>query len=384
MKSEPNLCVKMVGVGCAGLRLLDRVAAAGFPATNFLAVDSDCEHLQRCQIAERIQLGETNRRGWGCSGDEGEGANCVRAARDRIAGKLMGADLVVIVAGMGGGMGGGGAPVVSEIASERGALVVALAIEPFDLEGRNETARVAVNRLTQVADTVVRMPNQNVMETLGKNASVPECMEAANGHVLGALMGMGRLARADGELNVDFAHVRRLMTGYHGESSLITVEVAGDARPRALVEAILNHPHLNAGSEFRNCEGLIVSLVGDESMSMEEVDEFMAHLKTAASRAKVILGVHVDDAMGKGMGAMMLMPRRPVKEVLPTSVKPEPLKISMPTTPRNQPASTRDFQQQQLPLVPISKGRFDKGEPNLHDGEDLDVPTFLRRNMILN
>ena len=374
----------MVGVGCAGLRLLDRVAAAGFPATNFLAVDSDCEHLQRCQIAERIQLGETNRRGWGCSGDEGEGANCVRAARDRIAGKLMGADLVVIVAGMGGGMGGGGAPVVSEIASERGALVVALAIEPFDLEGRNETARVAVNRLTQVADTVVRMPNQNVMETLGKNASVPECMEAANGHVLGALMGMGRLARADGELNVDFAHVRRLMTGYHGESSLITVEVAGDARPRALVEAILNHPHLNAGSEFRNCEGLIVSLVGDESMSMEEVDEFMAHLKTAASRAKVILGVHVDDAMGKGMGAMMLMPRRPVKEVLPTSVKPEPLKISMPTTPRNQPASTRDFQQQQLPLVPISKGRFDKGEPNLHDGEDLDVPTFLRRNMILN
>ena len=384
MKSEPNLCVKMVGVGCAGLRLLDRVAAAGFPATNFLAVDSDCEHLQRCQIAERIQLGETNRRGWGCSGDEGEGANCVRAARDRIAGKLMGADLVVIVAGMGGGMGGGGAPVVSEIASEGGALVVALAIEPFDLEGRNETARVAVNRLTQVADTVVRMPNQNVMETLGKNASVPECMEAANGHVLGALMGMGRLARADGELNVDFAHVRRLMTGYHGESSLITVEVAGDARPRALVEAILNHPHLNAGSEFRNCEGLIVSLVGDESMSMEEVDEFMTHLKTAASRAKVILGVHVDDAMGKGMGAMMLMPRRPVKEVLPTSVKPEPLKISMPTTPRNQPASTRDFQQQQLPLVPISKGRFDKGEPNLHDGEDLDVPTFLRRNMILN
>ena len=384
MKSEPNLCVKMVGVGCAGLRLLDRVAAAGFPAPNFLAVDSDCEHLPRCQIAERIQLGETNRRGWGCSGDEGEGANCVRAARDRIAGKLMGADLVVIVAGMGGGMGGGGAPVVSEIASEGGALVVALAIEPFDLEGRNETARVAVNRLTQVADTVVRMPNQNVMETLGKNASVPECMEAANGHVLGALMGMGRLARADGELNVDFAHVRRLMTGYHGESSLITVEVAGDARPRALVEAILNHPHLNAGSEFRNCEGLIVSLVGDESMSMEEVDEFMAHLKTAASRAKVILGVHVDDAMGKGMGAMMLMPRRPVKEVLPTSVKPEPLKISMPTTPRNQPASTRDFQQQQLPLVPISKGRFDKGEPNLHDGEDLDVPTFLRRNMILN
>ena len=82
--------------------------------------------------------------------------------------------------------------------------------------------------------------------------------------------------------------------------------------------------------------GLIVSLVGDESMSMEEVDEFMAHLKPR--QAKVILGVHVDDAMG-GMGAMMLMPRR--TESAPTSVKPEPLKISMPTTPRNQPAHSR-------------------------------------------
>ena len=115
-------------------------------------------------------------------------------------------------------------------------------------------------------------------------------------------------------------------------------------------------------------------------MSMEEVDEFVAHLKATAARAKVILGVHVDNAMGKGMGAMVLMPRMPVKTVLPVAPKPEPLQISMPKPVRNQPASTRDFQQQQLPLVPISKGRFDKGEPNLHDGEDLDVPTFAAQH----
>ena len=80
---------------------------------------------------------------------------------------------------------------------------------------------------------------------------------------------------------------------------------------------------------------------------------------------------------------MVLMPRMPVKTVLPVAPKQEPLQISIPKPVINQPASTRDFQQQ-LPLVPISKGRFDKGEPNLHDGEDIDVPTFLRRNMILN
>ncbi len=384
MNSETQLCVKVVGIGCAGLRLLDRVVAIGFPAENFYALDSDCEQLQRCQLAERLQLGESTRRGWGCSGDEGEGAKCVRAARDRIAGKLKGADLVVIVAGMGGGIGGGGAPVVAEIASEGGALVLALAIEPFDLEGRNETSRVSVNRLTQVADTVVRLPNQGVMETMSKGCPVPECMETANARVLEALMGLGRLVRADGELNIDFNHVRRMMAGHHGESSLVTVEVAGDARPRALVDALLKNRYLNSGQELRDCEYMIVSVAGDASMSMDEIDEFVGHLKASASRAQLILGVHIDNTMGAGMGVMVLIPHQRVRAVQPVAEQKDNYSTPLASSVRKQPASTRDLQQQQLPLVPVSKGRFDKGEPNLHDGEDLDVPTFLRRNMILN
>ena len=97
-----------VGVGSAGLLLLDKLAAVGLPVGSFIGIDSDYQCIQRGQIAECIQLGEATRRGWGCSGDAAEGASCVRAARDKVGAKLKSADMVIIVAGTGGGMGGGG------------------------------------------------------------------------------------------------------------------------------------------------------------------------------------------------------------------------------------------------------------------------------------
>jgi len=382
--SIPAASVKVVGVGSAGLHLLDKLAAVGFPAGQFIALDSDRQELQRCQIAERIQLGEASRRGWGCSGNAVEGANCVRAVGDRLAAKLKGADLVVIVAGMGGGMGGGGSSVVAEIASREGALVMALALEPFDLEGRKESTQTGVKRLSHVSDTVVRMSNQKIMDQMASDCSVQECMEVANGHVLGALMGLGRLVLKDGLINIDFAHVRELMRARHGESHLITVEVAGDARPRAAMDALLNHPFLDSADKLSASDGLIVSLVGDNSLSMDEVNEFVEYLKATAPLARLILGVHSDKTIGAGLGVMLLVPC--------SSAQGEDFDENSPLIEVNRLSEVGvDIQekgiervQQQLPLVPVSKGRFDKGEPNLHDGEDLDVPAFLRRNMILN
>ena len=385
-----SICVKIVGLGAAGLRLVDKLAAVGFPAAQFLALDTDCQELQRCQIAEKIQLGETTRRGWGCSGDVGEGAECVRADRDRVAGELSGSNLVIIVAGLGGGLGGGGAAVVAEIAAECGALVVALVIEPLDLEGRTETACLSLRRLLQVADTVVRMPNQAVMEKQRVGCSVLECFEASNSHALESLIGFGRLMRSDGTLNIDFAHVRKMIGGQHGESLLGAVEVAGDARPRALMDAIMKHPFLDAGKYFRKVKGLVISLIGSESLSMNEVQEFVEHIKAAAPEAQLALGVHIDGSLDNCVGAMVMFPY-PDKALTGNESKAAEGKALQVN--RLKYAANRDLQpsdagglksaQQQLPLVSVSKGRFDKGEPNLYDGKDLDVPTFLRRNIVL-
>jgi len=385
-----NICVKVVGLGAAGLRLVDKLAAVGFPAAQFLALDTDCQELQRCQIAEKVQLGESSRRGWGCSGDVCEGAECVRAGRDRIAGKLSGSNLVIIVAGLGGGLGGGGAAVVAEIAAKCGALVLALVIEPLDLEGRTETAGLSLQRLLQVADTVVRMPNQGVMENQLKSCSVLECFEASNNHVLESLMGFGRLMRSDGTLNIDFAHVRKMVGGQHGESMMATVEVAGDARPRALMDAIMKHPFLDAGRCFRKAQGMVISLIGGESLSMDEVREFVEHIKAAAPDAQLALGVHIDESLANCVGVTVMLPYPEPATIdgRSNTDAANALQVNCVQTAANKGsllsgAAGVGFAQQQLPLVSISKGRFDKGEPNLRDGKDLDVPTFLRRNIIL-
>ncbi len=385
-----DICVKVVGLGSLGLRLVDKLAAIGFPATQFLLLDTDCQELQRCQLAEKIQLGETIRRGWGCSGDAGEGARCVRAARERIAKKLRGSDLVVIVAGMGGGMGGGGAAVVAEIAAECGALVVVMVTEPLDLEGRTEEAQLSLQRLLQVADTVVRIPNQVVMEEQCKSSTVHECFEASNNHVLESLMAFGRLMLPDGMLNIDFAQVRSILGDQHCISALATVEVTGDCRVSALVKAMMKHPFLDAGRYLRETKGLVISLIGDGLLSMDEVQEFVDHIKVNAPLAQLALGVHIDEAAINCVSAMVMVPYSEMdlpEYELDEKAGNNPLDSQLNRVINREKLSsgTADnvFAQQQLPLVSISKGCFDKGEPNLYDGKDLDIPTFLRRNTIL-
>jgi cell division protein FtsZ len=382
--------VKVVGLGSAGSRVADSLAALGFPAARFLAVDTDSEKLQHCQLAEKLQLGESTRRGWGCSGDADAGAACLRTAKDALAGKLADTDLLLLVTGLAGGLGGGGAPVVAEIAADAGALVVALAIEPFDLEGLDAESHDALLRLRGTADTVVCMPNQAVMDRQPAGASVPECFEAANNLILEALLGMGRLLRTDGQMNIDFAHFRSLISGHHAESVMASLEVMGDSRPRALMDAILRHPQLEAGRLLGETDGIVLCLSSGENLPMDEVEEVMSHLRDAAPAAKLLLGVHTESGQGNGLSALVMMPQpigktaieedsEPVNRLEELPPEPVPAPETIPVAP-----SLWTAHQQQLPLVNISKGRFDKGEATLHNGEDLDIPTYQRRNIILN
>ena len=378
--------VKVVGLGSAGARVADSLAALGFPAARFLAVDTDSEKLQHCQLAEKLQLGESTRRGWGCSGDAGAGAACLRAAKDPLAGKLADTDLLLLVTGLAGGLGGGGAPVVAEIAADAGALVVALAIEPFDLEGLDAESHEALLRLRGTADTVVCIPNQAVMDRQPAGASVPECFEAANNLILEALLGMGLLLRTDGQMNIDFAHFRSLMSGLHAESVMAALEVMGDSRPRALMDAILRHPQLEAGRLLGKTDGIVLCLSSGEDLPMDEVEEVMSHLRDAAPAAKLLLGVHTEAGQGNGLVALVMMPQPTETTAVEEELKPVNRLEELPPEPETGSVAPTLWtaHQQQLPLVNISKGRFDKGDATLHNGEDLDIPTYQRRNIVLN
>jgi len=382
--------VKVVGLGNAGARVVDSLTALGFPAARFLAVDSDSEKLQHCQLVEKLQLGEGTRRGWGCSGNAAAGAACLHAAKDIMSEKLAGSDLVLLVTGLAGGLGGGGAPVLAEIAADAGALVVAIGIQPFDLENLEDQSDEALKRLKAVADTTVCMPNQAVMDRQPDGASVPECFEAANNLILEALLGLGRMLRTDGLMNIDFVHFHSLMSDRHAGSVMASLEVMGNSRPRALMDAILRHPQLDAGRLLGETEGLILCLSSRADLPMGEVDEIICHLRDAAPDAKLMLAVHTEPGQGEGITAFLLMPQPGEESVEQDEPEPvnrlEELREETATSSEPDPAVPLLWtaHQQQLPLVNISKGRFDKGEPTLHGGEDLDIPTYQRRNIVLN
>ncbi|MBC8325868.1 MAG: hypothetical protein H8E27_09615 [Verrucomicrobia subdivision 3 bacterium] len=399
-QKSKEVSIKIVGLGSAGGRVVDSLAALGFPANRFLALDTDSEKLQHWQLAEKLQLGESNRRGWSCSGDDSVGAACLRAAKNTLAGKLADTDLVLIVSGLAGGLGGGGAPVVAEIAADAGALVVAVAIEPFDLEGLDAQAEEALQRLRGIADTVVCVPNQTVMDCQPNGASVPECFEAANNLILEALLGIGRLLRTNGQMSIDFAHFHSLFAGQHAESVLATLEVMGDSRPSALMDAILRHPQLDAGKILGQTNGIVLCLSSGEDLPMDEVEDVVSHLRDAAPTAKVLLSVHSESGQGDGLAALIMMPKptdnitadagvaAPAKTDAEPVNRLEQIPVDSPPeivteTPPARPALWTAYQQQ-LPLINISKGRFDKGEPTVFNGEDLDIPTYQRRNIVLN
>ena len=381
---KPELSIKVVGVGTAGLCLLDKLAAVGFPAAHFIALDSDIQELQRCQLTERIRLGETTRRGWGCSGDAAEGAECMRAASDRIADKLRGADLVILLAGTGGGIGGGGASPVAEIAGKEGALVISIALQPFNLEGRQDASQLATERLSQVSDALICISNQTVMDNMANQCSVQECMETSNIWVLESLMGLGRLVRSDGLLNVNFEDVRELIQGHHGTGFLAAVEMTGDFSSKILVDSLMKHPFFEPNIDFSNVSGMFVTMAGNDLLNLNRVNEFEKYLATAFPQAERVLGVYPDKTMASAIG-VTLMVLGPTKININCGNDQTPIETNrLVNIGDHIPILDAKGIQQQLPLVSVSKGCFDKGDSNLHDGEDLDVPTFLRRNIILN
>ena len=376
--------IKLVGLGTAGLRLLGKLAAVGFPASHFVALDSDIEELQKCQLADRIQLGKTTRRGWGCRGNALEGVKCVRANINSIAEKLRGADLVILLAGTGGGIGGGGASPVAEIAGQEGALVVTISIQPFDLEYCQDSSFLAIERLKQVSDTLISISNQKIMDDMPGKCSVQECLEMSNIRALESLMGFGRLVRSDVSQTINFGDIHGLIKKNNGLGFMASVEMIGDFSGKTLVDSLQNHPFFGSDIDPARVTGMLVAITARGGIDERQVNEIEKSLAVEFPQAEKLSGVYQDKSMDSTIALTVMAMESNSVAINRTTDKNRTESNRLIEMTNKSPVIDSKGIQQQLPLVPVSKGCFDKSESNLHDGEDLDVPTFLRRNIILN
>lgn len=293
-----NAVIKVIGVGGGGGNAIKHMLSADIKGVEFIRANTDRQALEDDLTGLVLQLGTNITKGLGAGANPEVGRQSAIEDRDRIYEVLEGADMVFITAGMGGGTGTGGAPIVAEVAKELGALTVAVVTKPFPFEGKKriQFADEGIYKLSQVVDSLITIPNQKLLSVLGKGVTLLDAFKAANNVLLGAVQGIAELITRPGLINVDFADVRTVMSEM-GVAMMGTGVASGENRARLAAEAAISSPLLDDMS-LSGARGVLVNITAGQDMSISEFEEVGDAVKSfTAEDATVIVGTVIDPNM---------------------------------------------------------------------------------------
>jgi len=387
--------VRIFGVGNGGAALLAALCPTEFAGAQFAAVNTDAVALAASSAPVKINLESKLMRGLGSGGDPDRGRALAEEQFSTLKNACDGANVVFILAGLGGGAGSGISPVLAKAAREAGALVLAFVTLPFDCEGnrRESQAHAALEHLKHAADGVICLPSQKIFKLIDENTSFVETFNFTDGFLVEGVRGVWSMLNRPGLIQVHFADLCALIRDRHAENAFAFVEASGPGRAREAVEKILAHPLLDEGRALAESDAVLVSLTAGKDLSMAEVNRVMESVKRQCCHAQIIMGAGVDAALKDKLCVTVIAAKQ---NAAPTSVTPRTetrtanpatttqRDVVLPRTGSRARKAGVKAVQGQLPLNIVSKGRFDKSEPTKHNGEDLDVPTFLRRGVPLN
>jgi len=288
--------IKVVGVGGGGGNAINTMIRAGLSGVEFIATNTDAQALAMNLAPTKIHLGD---RGLGAGADPRVGRTAADSSRERLAEVLAGADMVFVTAGLGGGTGTGGAPIVAEVAKELGALTVAVVTKPFVFEGavRKRQSEQGIDSLHDVVDTLITIPNERLLLMAGEDISMMDAFRIADDVLLNAVQGISDLITVHGIINLDFADVRTIMSEM-GMALMGTGRARGENRAiRAAQEAISN-PLLDDVS-IKGARGVLVNITGGPDMKLKEANEAVSLIhEEAHEEANIIFGSVVQENLG--------------------------------------------------------------------------------------
>jgi cell division protein FtsZ len=396
-ESAGKPAVKIFGVGNAGIALLGLLATPEFADAEFAVINTDAASLAASPAPVKIHLESKLLRGLGSGGDPDRSRALAEEQFSTLKSACADADVVFIVAGLGGGAGSGISPILARAAREAGALVLAFVSQPFDCEGnrREQQAQAALEQLKSAADGVICLPNQRIFKLIDENTSVLDTFRVTGGFLIEGVRGIWQLIARPGLIQVHFSDLCALIRDRHAESAFAFVEAAGPGRSREAVEKILAHPLFDDGRALAESDAVLVSLTAGKDLTMAEVNRVMEQIKRQCSRAQIIMGAAMDADFKNRLCVTVIAakPNAAAGNGAGGAVRSESGTVVSTSSPRRgaatdggprKRATIKKPVQTQLPFTIVSKGRFDKSEPTLHRGEDLDVPTFIRRGIALN
>ncbi|WP_176064469.1 cell division protein FtsZ [Anaeromyxobacter diazotrophicus] len=298
-RNEPGARIKVIGVGGGGGNAINTMVAGRLEGVEFIAANTDVQALAANKAGVKIQLGKASSRGLGAGANPDRGREAALEARDAVADALAGADMVFVTAGMGGGTGTGGAPIVADVAKQSGALTVGVVTKPFLFEGnkRRKQAEQGLAELKAAVDTLIVIPNQRLISVAGENVCLADAFKRADEVLLHAVQGISDIITVHGLVNVDFADVRTIMCE-QGMALMGTGRAAGDRRAIEAMQAAISSPLLEDVS-LDGATGLLVNITGGPSLTLYEVNEAVTMAQTAADpEANIIFGSVIDERMG--------------------------------------------------------------------------------------
>jgi cell division protein FtsZ len=417
LKTPQTRTIKIIGVGGAGVSLLDTLNGEEFAGANFVAINTDAPSLAASSATVKIHLETKLLRGLGTGGDPERGRAIAEEQFATLKSACEGADVILIISGLGGGAGSGISPVLARAAKETGALVLAFVTLPFLCEGnrRQQQAQQSLEQLKSVADGVICLPSQKTFKLIDENTSVLDAFRITGGLLVEGVRGVWQLLTRPGLIQIHFDDLCALVRDRHSESVFACVEASGAGRSREVVEKLLAHPLLDEGRALAESDAVLVSLMGGKDLTMAEVNRVMEQIGRQCEHAQIIMGAAVDAELKNKLSVTVIAAKQnPIASAeLPTTmtfgepaeqivsrgaarpaarcapqVNPFTLQQREQALAKNAVGRARKsgsrMRQEQLPLAIISKGRFDKSEPTIHKGEDLDIPTFVRRGVALN
>jgi cell division protein FtsZ len=407
--------IKVIGVGGGGGNALNTMICAGLTGVDFIAANTDCQALQNNRAATKIQLGAQVTKGLGAGANPEIGRQAALEDKDRILAALEGADMVFVTAGMGGGTGTGGAPVIADLARQLGALTVGVVTKPFIFEGkrRQKQAEGGLAELKNAVDTLITIPNQRLLQVANEKTTLLDTFKKADEVLLNAVQGISDLITIPGLINVDFADVRTIMSNM-GVALMGTGCSAGEGRAVAAARQAVESPLLeDVTIDGATC--ILINITGGPDMTLFEVNEASSLIHAAAHEdANIIFGSVIDESMigmlkitviATGFAADMrrvdrsealrLTSRERVPSIdlssrtdpgYPAAASPAPARYTPP--PARAAATPPSVHHRATPPPPPMKTPAERPVRHLStaelakitgiDEEELDIPTFLR------
>jgi len=397
--------VKIIGIGGGGNNAINTMISSQLSGVEFIAANTDAQALSTNLAPIKLQLGTSLTKGLGAGANPETGRKAALEDVDRIRDMLKGADMVFITAGLGGGTGTGGAPVIAEVARELGALTVAIVTKPFQFEGkkRMKQAEEGLANLKMTADALITIPNQRLLSISGKSMTLLEAFKKADEILYHAAKGISDIIVGFGVINLDFADVRTIMSET-GMALMGTGIASGESRSVEAAQKAISSPLLEDIS-IEGARGLLINITGGQNMTLNEINEATTLVqKEADEDANIIWGMVIDEKMheevrvtviatGFGRAEEKVMPKTASKKVAPISfsiregLRETPKEAYRENFKENLKESFKD-NNRDIPTFMRKakvKERFDElklvetPDFSMEDDDRFDIPTFLRK-----